>query len=73
MNETARCCKGWFGVGFGQTFDESKVVAIPTGAVCAIPADVPHYVWAKDGNVIYPEAGVGPTGTTFLSEATGPR
>jgi hypothetical protein len=36
-------------IGFGRTFDESKVVAIPSGAVCVIPANVPHYVWAKDG------------------------
>ena len=27
--------------GFGKAFDESKVVAIPEGAVCVIPADVP--------------------------------
>jgi hypothetical protein len=53
--------------GFGRTFDESKLVAIPTGAVCVIPADVPHYVWAKDGDVIYQEAGVGVTGTMFLN------
>jgi hypothetical protein len=53
-------------VGFGRTFDESKLVAIPTGAVCVIPADLPHYVAAKEGDVIYQEAGVGITGTMFL-------
>ena len=53
-------------VGFGRTFDESKLVAIPAGAVCVIPADVPHYVAAKDGDVTYQEAGVGITGTMFL-------
>jgi quercetin dioxygenase-like cupin family protein len=53
-------------VGFGRTFDEAKLVAIPAGAVCIIPADVPHYVTAKEGEVIYQEAGVGMTGTMFL-------
>ena len=53
-------------IGFGETFEESKVVAIPTGAVCVIPANVPHYVWAKDGDVVYQEAGLGITGTKFL-------
>jgi quercetin dioxygenase-like cupin family protein len=53
-------------VGFGETFDEARVVAIPAGAVYVAPAKVPHYVWAKDGDTIYQEAGVGPTGTVFI-------
>ena len=60
-------------IGFGRTFDESKVVAIPTGAVCVIPANVPHYVWAKDGDAIYQEAGVGVTGTMFIDQGRGQR
>ncbi len=50
-------------VGFGPTFDEKKVVAVPTGGVYVAPADVAHYVWAKDGAVVYQESGVGPTAT----------
>ena len=50
-------------VGFGSVFDESKVVAIPTGAVYVAPANRPHYVWARDGDAQYQESGVGPTGT----------
>lgn len=53
-------------VGFGETFDESEVVAVPAGWVYVAPANVPHYVWAKDGDAIYQEAGVGPTGTSFV-------
>lgn len=53
-------------VGFGETFDEAKVVAIPAGAVYVAPANVYHYVWAKDGDALYQEAGVGPTGTAFI-------
>ncbi|MSQ98986.1 MAG: hypothetical protein EXR85_06810 [Xanthomonadales bacterium] len=56
-------------VGFGESFDESKVLAVPTGAVYVAPADVMHYIWAKDGNVEYQETGVGPTGTVLASEA----
>ena len=44
-------------------FDESKVVAIPAGGVYVAPANVAHYVWARDGEAIYQEAGVGPTAT----------
>lgn len=50
-------------VGFGEVFDESKVVAIPTGGVYVAPARVPHFVWAKDGAAVYQESGVGPTAT----------
>jgi quercetin dioxygenase-like cupin family protein len=50
-------------VGFGAAFDERGVVAVPTGAVYVAPAHVAHYVWAKDGEVVYQEAGVGPTAT----------
>ena len=53
-------------VGFGETFDETRVVAIPTGAVYVAPANVPHYVWARDADAMYQEAGVGPTGTSFI-------
>ena len=41
----------------------------PRGSV-RHPANVPHYVAAKEGDVIYQEAGVGVTGTMFLSEAS---
>ena len=53
-------------VGFGETFDEAKVVAIPAGGVYIAPVNVPHYVWAKDGDAMYQEAGMGPTGTAFI-------
>ena len=55
-------------VGFGETFDAEKVVAIPTGAVYVAPANVPHYLWAKDGDVEYQEGGVGPTATKMLAQ-----
>lgn len=53
-------------VGFGETFDESKVVAIPAGGVYVAPARVPHYVWAKDGDAVYQESGIGPTATDII-------
>jgi len=55
-------------VGFGEIFDEAMLVAIPAGAVYVAPANVPHYVWAKDGEAVYQEAGVGPTATMFITQ-----
>jgi quercetin dioxygenase-like cupin family protein len=57
---------GTIHVGFGEKFDESKVVAVPAGAVYIAPANVPHYVWAREGDAIYQEAGTGPTRTLFV-------
>ena len=53
-------------VGFGKSFAEDKMVAVPTGSVYVAPANVPHYLWARDGEVIYQESGVGPTATDIL-------
>jgi quercetin dioxygenase-like cupin family protein len=53
-------------VGFGEKIRESKVVAVPVGAVYIAPANVPHYIWAKEGDAIYQEAGTGPTRTLFV-------
>ena len=53
--------------GFGTTVNESQMVKVPAGAVYVAPANVPHYLWAKDGDVEYQEAGVGPTGTRIAA------
>ena len=60
--------EGTIYVGFGEKFNESTVVAVPTGAVYVAPAGVPHYVWAKDGPALYQEGGMGPTGATFIPQ-----
>ncbi len=53
-------------VGLGSKFDAAALVAVPAGGVYVAPAGVAHFLWAKDGEVIYQEAGVGPTGTKVL-------
>jgi len=53
-------------VGFGETFDESKLVAIPEGMLYVAPVRVPHFLWARDGEVIIQESGTNPTATDFV-------
>ena len=53
-------------VGFGEAFDESRVIAVPAGGVYVAPASVPHFVWAKDGDAEYQEVGIGPTRTAIV-------
>ncbi len=50
-------------VGFGDVANETDVVAVPTGGVYVAPANVAHFLWARDGDVVYQEGGVGPTAT----------
>jgi len=58
----------WY-VGFGETFDATKLVAIPAGAVYVASARVPHFMWAKDGEVVIQESGTNPTATDFVRPA----
>ena len=55
---------GTFYVGYGERFDESKMRPLPAGSLWTEPAKQPHFVWAKDGEVIIQVVGVGPSGTT---------
>ena len=48
-------------VGYGEQFAESKMKALPAGSVWTEPAQQPHFVWAKDGEVIIQVIGNGPS------------
>jgi quercetin dioxygenase-like cupin family protein len=52
--------------GFGDTFDAARLKSYLPGAILAIPANTPHFVWARDGEVIVQDTGFGPTGTAPL-------
>jgi quercetin dioxygenase-like cupin family protein len=58
-------------VGFGTAVNESAIIAVPAGAVYVAPANQPHYLWARDGEVVYQESGDGPTGTVAVSGQQG--
>jgi quercetin dioxygenase-like cupin family protein len=54
--------------GLGETWDESKLKPYPTGTFFSEPKDAPHFVWAKDGEVIVQVTGMGPTGTKLIPQ-----
>jgi quercetin dioxygenase-like cupin family protein len=56
----------WY-VGFGATFDESKLIALTPGSYYTEPAGVPHFVLIKDEGVVMLITGTGPTKTTLAS------
>src|SRR4029453_6805861 len=47
---------------YGNTWDESKLKAFPTGSFFAEPPRAAHFAWAKDGEVLLQITGVGPSG-----------
>lgn len=53
-------------VAFGPKPADADFVAVPAGALYVAPAGQAHTLWARDGEVVYQEAGNGPTGTKML-------
>jgi quercetin dioxygenase-like cupin family protein len=50
-------------LGFGDQFDEASLKALPPGSLWTEPGGRAHFVWAKDGEVIFQVNGMGPTAT----------
>ena len=55
---------GTLHVGFGERFDEAELRPLPAGSLWTEPPNQPHFVWAKEGEVIIQVIGFGPSGTT---------
>lgn len=59
---------GTLHVGFGERFDEALMQPVPAGGLWTEPKDQPHFVWAKDGQVVIQVIGFGPSGTTQVEQ-----
>jgi quercetin dioxygenase-like cupin family protein len=55
---------GTIHVGIGEKWDESKMKAYPPGSFFTEPPKLPHFTWAKDGEVVLQVTGIGPFTTT---------
>lgn len=55
----------WY-VGWGDKFDEAKLIALPAGSFYTEPANVPHFVATKGKPALVQISGVGPTATKIL-------
>ena len=54
--------------GLGEQWDESKLKPYPPGTFFSEPKGVPHFVWAKDGEVIVQVTAMGPSGVTRIPQ-----
>lgn len=58
----------WY-IGFGDTFDESKLIGLKPGSFYTEPAGVSHFVVIKDEGVIVQISGTGPSRLIPVGEA----
>jgi hypothetical protein len=65
---TAAILSGTLYFGLGAKWEETALTAYPAGTFFAEPKGTPHFVWAKDGEVIIQITGMGPTGTTMVPQ-----
>ena len=54
--------------GLVDELGESRITALPPGSFLTEPAGVPHFTWAKDGDVIIQTTGIGPSGTQIIPD-----
>lgn len=54
--------------GSGERIESANLQPYSAGAVVYTPADVPHFMWAKDGEAVMQETGFGPTGLEFTAD-----
>ena len=50
----------WY-IGFGDKYDESKLIELPAGSYYTEPAGVPHFVTTKSEGAVVMFGGTGPT------------
>ena len=55
--------------GVGETLEEVEFTAYPAGSVVYTPPGTPHWMEARDGEVVVQESGFGPSETTFLESS----
>jgi hypothetical protein len=57
---------GTFYFAFGETFDESKLLALPPGTFFTEPKNAPHYAMTKEEGVLLQLNAIGPAGTKYV-------
>jgi quercetin dioxygenase-like cupin family protein len=64
---------GVFYIGLGDTFDESRLVAYPPGALVVLPGGQPHFHCAMSSDYISQVSATGPLGMEYIDPAHDPR
>jgi quercetin dioxygenase-like cupin family protein len=67
-SRTVVVLSGAYYYGIGEEFEESRLMAMPPGSFFTEPAGIPHFTWAKDGDVVIQTTAIGPSGTQILPD-----
>ena len=67
-DEVVTVIEGTWYVGEGEKFDQAKLKSYPAGSFIVIPAGVPHFVAAKEHEVIVQVSGAGKFATDYLEK-----
>lgn len=62
----------WY-IGWGEKFDETKLIALPAGSFYTEPANIPHFVATKDEGAMIEISGTGPSGQIWVDPAHKPK
>ena len=64
---------GIFYIGIGKKFDPALLKAYPPGSVIVLPANTPHFHWARSGEYITQVTARGPLGISYINPLDDPR
>lgn len=64
---------GTFYVGFGNTYDETKLNVLPAGGIYTEPANANHFGETRDEPALVAITGYGPSGTNYANPADAPK
>ena len=65
-DRVATVVSGTWYFGYGRTFDESALKALPPGSFYTEPPGVNHFAMTKGENVVIQITGTGPSGTNYV-------
>ncbi len=53
--------EGTYWSAVGEVWDESKLIAFPSGSFYVVPAGISHYSAVLEGETVFQESGIGPS------------
>jgi quercetin dioxygenase-like cupin family protein len=72
-DRTYTVISGTWRIGWGEKYDESKLITLGPGSFYTEPAGVPHFVATPDGEAIVQVTGTGPTTIHYIDPAHAPK
>jgi quercetin dioxygenase-like cupin family protein len=70
--EVVTVLSGTFGLGMGETADQSKAKPLPAGSFFAFPPGMAHYVYTDEETIVQLNS-TGPWGVNYVNQKDDPR